>query len=313
MWAETDLPDMPKSLINIVLLLILLSGLSPAFAQEAPSVKAAIDKNQILIGEPIRFSIDVLSPMVSGNQLPQFDSIPYFEMIEKASRDSVISPNGTSYHLEWKLTSFDSGTRMIPSFAVTINNQIYRTDSLAVEVSFGKMDSTNDYHDIKSIIDLENPDVKYIYGILIAVTLIALFLFIWFIRYPFVVKKYTADEMPVSAKTALDDAMTSLDQLKKMLRDDPTSVKKYYSGLNDTLRIFLQRRLGLVTMEKTSEELILSLSSQEIPRENFSKLTGVLRMGDFVKFAKYIPGPFENETNLELMRSSIELINETGK
>ena len=112
MWVETDLPRRwPNPLPISFALLILLAGSCPAFAQETPSVKAAVDKNQILIGEPIRFSIDVKSPMVSGNQLPQFDSIPHFELIEKANRDSVISATGASYHLEWKLTSFDSGTQ----------------------------------------------------------------------------------------------------------------------------------------------------------------------------------------------------------
>ncbi len=58
-------------------------------------------------------------------------------------------------------------------------------------------------------------------------------------------------------------------------------------------------------MEKTSEELILSLSIMKMDRELFSKLTETLRMGDFVKFAKYIPGPYENDTNWETIRSSI--------
>jgi hypothetical protein len=43
---------------------------------EKPTIKATVDKSQILIGEPVRFSIDVKSPMVSGNLLPQFDSLP---------------------------------------------------------------------------------------------------------------------------------------------------------------------------------------------------------------------------------------------
>ena len=42
------------------------------------------------------------------------------------------------------------------------------------------VDTTKDYHDIKGIIDIENPDVKYIPWIVGAITLIALFLFIWF-------------------------------------------------------------------------------------------------------------------------------------
>ena len=95
---------MAKSLAYIVLLHILLLGSFPVWAQESPSVKAAVDKNQILIGQPIRFTIDVKSPMTTGNQLPQFDSIPHFEIIEKANPDSTISAAGASYHLEWNHT-----------------------------------------------------------------------------------------------------------------------------------------------------------------------------------------------------------------
>jgi BatD DUF11 like domain len=302
---------MAKTLTYIVCFLILLLGGLPSWAQETPTIKASIDKNQILIGEPILFSIDVKSPMVSGNLLPQFDSIPHFELIEKASLDSIISATGASYHLEWKLTSFDSGTRVIPAFAVTIGRQQYKTDSLAVEVSYGKVDTAQDYHDIKGIRDLENPDVKYIPWSVGVVALISLFLFIWFIRYPFAKEKPAEQVTAINRHSAMDDALASLEQLKKMLREDPSSVKKYYSGLNDTLRIFLNRQLGLVTMEKTSEELIHSLSNLKMEKESFSSLTAVLRMGDFVKFAKYVPGPNENETNWDVIRNSIVLINET--
>ena len=302
---------MAKSLTYIVCVAALFAG-NRTFAQESPSVKASVDKNQILIGEPIRFIIDVRSPMVSGNQLPQFDSIPHFEIIEKANPDSLISANGASYHLEWKLTSFDSGTRVIPALAVVIGKQVYKTDSLPIEVSYGNVDTTKDYHDIRGIIDLENPDVKYIPWVVAAVTAIALFLFIWLYRRPFR-KEEIVEETVKSRITPLDHALASLDQLKKMIRDDPSSVKKYYSGLHDTLRIFLYQQLGLVTMEKTSEEIIISLSDMRMNPEEFSKLTAALRMGDFVKFAKYVPGPNENDSNGETIRSAILFINETRK
>jgi hypothetical protein len=44
-------------------------------------------------------------------------------------------------------------------------------------------------------------------------------------------------------------------------------------------------------------------------RDSFSNLTAALRMGDFVKFAKYIPGPYENDTNWEVIRNSIVFFN----
>jgi hypothetical protein len=302
---------MAKSLTYIVSILFLLTGSISVFAQ-GPSVKASVDKSEILIGEPIRFSIDVKSPYVSENQLPRFDSIPHFEIIEKPSPDSIISANGTSYHLEWKLTSFDSGTRVIPSFSVSLGREIFKTDSLTVEVSYGKVDTAGDYHDIKGIIEVENPNAKYIPWAVGAIALIALALVVWWIRQPSTANRQP-DEVIVSHRlTPVEEALAALAELKKMNLGEPAAVKKYYSGLTDTLRVFLNRQLGLVTMEKTSEELIMSLSNQNMERENFSRLTAALRMGDFVKFAKYIPGPYENEENLEVIRSSIVIINETG-
>jgi len=302
---------MAKSLTYIVFLMILLMGICPAWAQEIPSLKAAVDKNQILIGQPIRFTIDVKSPMTSGNHLPQFDSIPHFEIIEKASPDSTILVTGASYHLEWKLTSFDSGRHVIPAFAVVIGNQLHKTDSIPIEISYGKVDTAQDYHDIKSIRDLENPDVKYIPFIVGTVAAISLILFIWFMRQrPTLNAQGLTPTAEVIRTTPIEDAMASLELLKKAKKEDPSSVKKYYTGLTDTLRIFLNRQLGLVTMEKTSEELILSLSNMKMDRDLFSKLTEALRMGDFVKFAKYVPGPFENDNNWEVIKNSIVLINE---
>jgi hypothetical protein len=303
---------MPKFPTYILFVMTLLAGSLTLRAQEKPTITAAIDKNQILIGEPIRLTLDVKSPFSAGNILPQFDSLPHFELIEKGSSDSLVSAEGTSYHLEWKLTSFDSGTRFIPSFPVSIEGHIYKTDSLAVEVSYGQVDTSRDYHDIKGIIDIENPDVKYIPWIVSTIALIALFLFIWFIRHPFAKEQIEQLVAPMGA-SAFDEAMNTLDQLKKMDIADPQNVKKYYSGMNDTLRVFLNRRLGLVTMEKTSEELIHTSSNLRIERELFSKLSAALRMGDFVKFAKYIPGPYENDHNLETIRAAIINLNETGK
>jgi hypothetical protein len=303
---------MAKTLTYIVSCMLLTAATLSVRAQETPIVKAAVDKNQILIGEPIRFSIDVKSPYVSGNQFPHFDSIPHFEMIEKANPDSLISAGGASYHLEWKLTSFDSGTHIIPAFSVSMGTQVFKTDSLSIEVSYGRIDTAQDYHDIKGIIEFENPNVKYIPWAVGAIALIALLLFIWYLRQRSTV--ILPEELEVTNRlTPLEEALASLEQLKKMSLEEPAAVKKYYSGITDTLRIFLNRHLGIVTMEKTSEELIISLSEIGMQRENFSKLTAALRMGDFVKFAKYIPGSFENDNNLEVIRSSIVFINETVK
>jgi len=296
-------------------LIILLSLSLPARSQNDPSVKTQIDKTHIIIGEPLRLGIDVRVAAGTSLRLPQLDTLPHFTILGKGTVDSLATEGGISYHLEWKLTSFDSGVNKIPALPVLIGDRHYLSDSLLVEVSYGtNVDSLKEYHDIRGIIDVENPAVKYILWAVLGLTLLAIILFVLTASKPFAVEQ-VAEEKAVgrSSLSPFDEAMASLDALKKMAVADAASVKKYYSGMNDTLRIYLSRGMGLATMERTNEELILQLSGVEMGKEAFTHLAGTLRMVDFVKFAKYIPDVYDNERNLEVIRSSIVLINEIRK
>ncbi|MEO6961370.1 MAG: BatD family protein [Puia sp.] len=284
-----------------------------AIGQDTPSVKTSIDKTHILIGEPFRLSIDVKNTTRTGLQLPRPDSIPHFEFLGKGTLDSLASGGGTAYHLEWKLTSFDSGVNTIPSFPVLIAGRQYDSDSLLVDVSYGNMDTLKEYHDIRGIIDKENPAVKYILWVVLGLTVLGLFLLIRWATRPEILPEVPEDGPRKSSLSPLDEALAALEALKKMPLTDAASVKKYYSGMNDILRVFLGRTMALTAMMRTNEELILRLSRVDMNKDSFTHLAGTLRMSDFVKFAKYIPDVYDNERNLEVIRSSIMIINEIRK
>jgi hypothetical protein len=276
-------------------------------AQDEPSVKASVDKTQIVVGDPFRLTIDIATV-----RLPQLDSIPHFEWLGKGTKDSLTAGTGSRYHLEWKLTSFDSGVHLIPSFPVQIGGQNYQTDSLSVQVTYGAMDSLKNYHDIRGIIDKENPAVKYIPWVVLGFTLLSILLFAWSVNRMARASLAEPGQEPSQKNnlSALDEALSALDALKTMTLTDAASVKKYYSAMNDVLRVFLVRNMRFSAMVRTNEELIMQLSRVAMDRQSFSHLAGVLRMSDFVKFAKYIPGQIDNEKNLEIIRSSITIINE---
>jgi hypothetical protein len=301
----------PRYLALIVLLFIFL----PARSQDSPSVKTQIDKTHILIGEQFRLGIDVIVPAGTTLELPRLDTLPHFVLLEKGSVDSLTTGTSRSYHLEWRLTSFDSGVCKIPALPLFIGNRQYQSDSLLVDVSYGEnVDSLKEYHDIRGIIDIENPAVKYILWIVLGLTILAILLYMLTASKRLAVGPVAEEGAPGKVSLSpFEEAMASLDALKKMPFSDPASVKKYYSGMNDTLRIYLSRSMGLSTMERTNEELILQLSRLDMGKESFTHLAGSLRMSDFVKFAKYIPDVYDNERNLEVIRSSIVLINEIRK
>jgi hypothetical protein len=121
------------------------------------------------------------------------------------------------------------------------------------------------------------------------------------------------EQKEVSRLTPYEEAIDSLEQLKKQQLARKGQVKLYYSRLNDILRLFVLRKLRIASMVKTNEELIMQLKELNISREQFSHLAQALRMSDFVKFAKYVPGENENEQNFDIIKSSVEILNTIEK
>jgi hypothetical protein len=239
------------------------------------------------------------------------DSLKHFEIIDKGKLDSSTTDAGIAYSQHITLTSFDSGSRVIPPFRITINGTDYLTDSVRMEVNFSKFDPNQDYHDIKDIIEVENPSVKYILWIIIAMTVISTAAVILFLKMKKVIK--LVYQKPVSGKSALEEAMQALAELKKEHLAESGQVKLYYTRLNDILRTFLFRRWRISSLEKTNEELILQVRQLGLPETQFYKLSEALRMADFVKFAKYVPGAEDNDQNMEVVGSSLKSLNEIEK
>lgn len=61
-------------------------------------------------------------------------------------------------------------------------------------------------------------------------------------------------------------------------------------------------------MQKTTDDLVVQLRDLRMSKEQFDKLSLALRLGDFVKFAKYEPAASDEEESFENIRKSIDQI-----
>ncbi|HTQ26484.1 MAG TPA: hypothetical protein VMI35_00075 [Puia sp.] len=300
---------MTRFLPHIVWTMVLSASGLHVFAQQDLYVKAGTDKDTILIGEPIHLLLEAKVPLGSSVRWFSADSLPHFDFVEKGAMDSVDETDGKLFRQHLVITSFDSGTHYIPRLEVLVNNQPQFSDSIRVEVAYSKFDPRQDYHDIKDILELTNPYVKYLPWSLLALTLLSVAGLIYFTskeRLPGAVIP-AADETRL---TPFEEAMRLLEELKKkdLLRSG--QVKAYYTSLNDILRLFVLRKLQMASMEKTNDELILQLRQLPMDGAHFSQLAEALRMSDFVKFAKYRPDDVNNEKNFGVIEGSIRLLNE---
>ena len=268
-------------------------------AQNKVTIKSGIDKNKIVIGEQIHLTLEADFPVQEPMRFFTIDSIPHFEILERKKIDTVDDRQGIKLSQSLTLTSFDSGHWAIPSFQLPADKPMY-TDSIAVDVGFSPFDPNQDYHDIKDVIDVQVKEKKeetwYWYAAASALLIAAIIYFL-------VRKK----KKPVARVTVIDPYSEAKQELEKLRKENLPS-KAFYTRLVDIFRLYISRRKGIASLQKTTDDLVVQLRSLKLPTEEFNRLAQSLRMGDFVKFAKFEPAESDKSDSFKTIRDFIENI-----
>lgn len=267
--------------------------------QTGITARVTTDKNRILIGEPLQLTLEINYAAGSLISLPAIDSVAHFEVLGKPLIDTSADAAISSLKAVYSITSFDSGQWVIPSFAVAAG---VHTDSIPVEVVFSAFDPQQPYHDITDVMDVpekkkQEPWWWYAAG----AVLLILVLFYVFRKQKPTAKPAIAQQPPVNA---YEEAMRQLEQLSKQ----QIAAREYYSALTDIFRLYIFRRKGILSLQKTTDDLVIQLKSLQLEKERFDKLSQTLRMSDFVKFAKYVPAASENGSSLEEIKLAVMTI-----
>ena len=279
-----------------------------SYSQNKIAVRATVDKNKIVIGEPVQFFLQATIP--SGQPLHFFviDTIPHFEFLKKEKVDTIIGNKNTTLKQAFSITSFDSGHWIIPAFVIPGTKKI-RTDSLAMDVGFAPFDREKDYNDIKDIIEVnpKEPDNSwYWYAAGAALVFIILMIYLLTRKKP----KTKAPAQPVV--DPYTQAMQQLQQLQKESLPAKGEIKMYYSRLVNIFRFYLFHKKQLQSLQKTTDHLVVQMKSLNLNEERFNQLAQALRLSDFVKFAKYIPEDEDNRNAFDAIKNSIEEIEKTS-
>jgi LPXTG-motif cell wall-anchored protein len=270
-------------------------------AQGGAAIKATVDKNKILIGEPIQLTVEAYLSPESAKKFIEIDSIKHFELLEKPVIDTIEKEGGLNIKGVYKITSFDSGHWVIPSFSLSKN---VKSDTIPVDVVFSDFDPQQEYHDIKDILKADAADTKKDWWLYAAGGALLLVLLLFYLLKK---KKPVPASVPKTIFNPYEEAMKQLEQLQ---REKPEA-KQYYSGLTDIFRLYIYRKKGILSLQKTTDDLIIQLNSLNINKEQFGKLSQSLRLSDFVKFAKFIPTGDDDKKAFEEIRSSIITIEKT--
>lgn len=273
-------------------------------AQNNITVKASVDRNQVLIGEKITLRLEANIPINEPIRFFQFDTLPHFEISVREKIDTNDLSDGTALSQLIHITSFDSGHWVIQPFVLTAN---VATDSIPIDVGYTPFDPAKPYHDIKDIIevDVEENKKNYEWLYIAAAVLVLLLTIIWLLL------KKKKEVPPPPIVMSVDPYKEAMLQLEWLLNNKP-GPKQYYSGLTDIFRSYLFAKKGIHSMKETTDDLINQLKKLSIPADQFEQLSQSLRLSDFVKFARYIPTAEDDKTVFQVIKTTIDTIEQTA-
>ncbi|HEY0066628.1 MAG TPA: BatD family protein [Flavisolibacter sp.] len=268
-----------------------------AFAQSEASATA--DKRKILIGE--QFGLELRAVFPEGGSFEWFDvdSLAHFEILQRSKIDTQQVAGGTAGSQTLTLTSWDSGRYTIP--ALELGRA--RTKPISIDVSYTPFDTTQPYHEIKDIIDVQKPEQsKWIWYVAIGLLLLVFFLLF------FPKGKKQEQPAPVVAPPSEDAYRKALARLDNLSPEGDNRI--YYTELTDILRDYLHRQKGIQSFSKTTDDLAVQIGRLGLPNDLYNRLLQSLRLSDMVKFARFQPLQEENRESRTVVRESIIAIEE---
>jgi len=289
--------------IVISLISVLLSSFGVLNAQTL--VDVSIEVPEILIGEQTLLHLTVTADQ--GKRLiiplPQQYITEGVEALQITPPDTTdIKNNRMQIKYDIVVTSFDSALYLLPPFIAIDGADTIRSNQVALKVTPPEVNLENpdEYYDIKDVWKPAFVLADYyalIYGVLFTLFLICVAGY--FIQR---MKKRPEKAAEVDTGPKLpphEQAIKELQAIRERKLWQQGRNKDYYTEVTDTLRRYISARYGTPTMERTSSE-ILEIMRNEEPhnKEVYDTLKQVLHLSDFVKFAKLVPNPDENELSM---------------
>ncbi len=286
---------------------LLLLALHGATAQ-APAVRALLDSGTVRIGEQVVLDLEVFyrtgAPEVAwptiGDTLTRQVEVVRDSGVDTAGADPA-DPTLLVQRRHLTLTAWDSGYWAIPPFRFRIGADTLETAPLLLEVRTVAVDTTQAFRDIKdiyetrpSLLDWLEEHWPWLVGLWAAFGLIgggaAL---VQRLR-----RKRVQDEAPPPPLPLHEAMLARLDQLERQRLWQQGEVKAHHIALTDILRGYVEARLEVPAMERTTDELVQALRVTALPAAQREQLASLLHLADLVKFAKLNPAPAENEATI---------------
>ncbi|MFQ6103217.1 MAG: hypothetical protein ACE5OP_02870 [Candidatus Glassbacteria bacterium] len=308
---EGNRPNKKRVRISTLFLLSELFIVNSLFTAEKYrdfDLNLSISPDSLFIGDELSLTVELIhedslnaSLMGINADLAPFEVVGGGEVktsrIEGARLDS----------LSLSLTSYETGEHFLGPIQVLISVD-EQPDTITIEGKSVYVKSLlgPDAQDIKEIKGMIPPSRRrLLIWLLLGLIPLAILTCIVLIRRKNRAQRAAAE---IDEKPSVPPDVWALDELLRIERMELLSrgkVKKYYILVSEILRRYASMRFKIVTLERTTREILEDLRSNGMKVEHHQAFSNLLEESDLVKFAKWTPAASTSESYIERVREII--------
>lgn len=272
---------------------ILVFAAARAEAGDDIALRAHVNRNSIMIGDRIKYTIEVTASRGTQIQMPAFrdNLIGDFEIKDSANKTVKHLLGGKTFSHWYYITAYTVGKKEIPAIDIRYKPAsakdwaVKKTGALSIDVrSVLPKELPADIKDIKGPVNFFEINWLLVGGLLIGLIILTTV---------FVIVKKMREKKPI--KLPHETALEELEAIRSHLINSG-DLKEYFIGVSDCVRRYIERVFRLKAPEMTSEEFLNSLrDSTALTMAHKELLRGFMNACDLVKFAKYKPTDEETE------------------
>ena len=293
-----------KSLFVTALLITACCAVSAA-GDDTPSVKASISRKRILVGDRIRYKIEIFSRLELETDLARFkdNKLGECEIKDYGKEVAGSFPGARRDYINWfDFTSYYIGKRTIHAVEIKYrekgesNWKTFKTREMAFTVE-SVLPRNMRLYDIK---DIKGP--KYPFSLLRLLGWIAAPLAVlWLLSK--LIKKLKRRPPP---KTPFEIAMEAIDSARADFAKT-SDAKEYYVRISDAIRRYIETVFKVKAPEMTTQEFLSGLGTSWKVSEDYKELLkNFLETCDLVKFARHAPSKDEADAALAAAKRFLE-------
>jgi hypothetical protein len=292
----------------IIAAAVLMTQSLAALAVDGIAVEAVIDREEVSIGDDVRYTVSVVVPSDYTVSLAEpgeaFTGFAVRDFGSEHKRDFFTKRTKWSWWYE--LDTYTAGDYTIGAVSLTLSGggeeRTVSAEPVKLKVkSLLDSERAEDLRDIRGPIAAKNRIGLLLAGLGILAGLLAL---AW---------RISAGRTITREEVAVPAWQTALERLRGLREADLPGqgrMKDYYSELSDIVRHYIEDRFDIHAAEMTTEEFLGHVGERRLLVDEHTRLLKeFLVAADMVKFAQYGPGPDEVEQSYT---AAERFINETA-